>query len=302
MDRYKYRVEIQQMMFVSGATSDPPVETVCLMEDIVRAQVVELISRGMALARRRGVRSLAVEDVMFLLRHDVAKVNRLSNYLSWKEVRRNAREQDGAAVEPDILDDPGVVTNQDATRKLYKKQRINLPWRFHSMFPVQLVEEEDAEETDEEDLEALLSMIERLKNADLRTRNMTKEEYVHWSECRQASFTFRKSKRFREWVGISHLTDVRLQDDIIDIFGFLTFEIVANLTELSLKIQQIHHEDNVPAKHKHSSLFDRPNTQQIPLLPEYVRAAYAQYNCPTMHNRAMRSFERGKVRYGIKLI
>ena len=28
---------------------------------------------------------------------------------------------------------------------------------------------------------------------------MTKDEYVYWSDCRQASFTFRKAKRFREW-------------------------------------------------------------------------------------------------------
>lgn len=30
------------------------------------------------------------------------------------------------------------------------------------------------------------------KDADEATRKMTRDEYVHYSECRQASFTFRK--------------------------------------------------------------------------------------------------------------
>lgn len=41
--KYKYRVEIQQMMFVSGETCDPPIETTSLIEDIVRSQVVEIV-------------------------------------------------------------------------------------------------------------------------------------------------------------------------------------------------------------------------------------------------------------------
>jgi transcription initiation protein SPT3 len=45
-DRYRYKVEIQQMMFVSGDTNDPPVETTQLIEDIVRSQVVEIVSIG----------------------------------------------------------------------------------------------------------------------------------------------------------------------------------------------------------------------------------------------------------------
>lgn len=42
-DKYKYRIEIQQMMFVSGETCDPPLETTSLIEDIVRSQVVEIV-------------------------------------------------------------------------------------------------------------------------------------------------------------------------------------------------------------------------------------------------------------------
>ena len=71
--------------------------------------------------------------------------------------------------------------------------------------------------------------MQRLKDADEATRRMTRDEYVHYSECRQASFTFRKSKKFREFINASAYLDVKPNDDIIDILGFLAFEVVREL-------------------------------------------------------------------------
>lgn len=42
---YKYSQEISQMMFVFGEVQDPNPETVNLVEDIVRSQLIELVSR-----------------------------------------------------------------------------------------------------------------------------------------------------------------------------------------------------------------------------------------------------------------
>jgi hypothetical protein len=41
---YKYFTEISQMMFVFGEVQDPLPETVNLVEDIVRSQIIELVS------------------------------------------------------------------------------------------------------------------------------------------------------------------------------------------------------------------------------------------------------------------
>ena len=62
---------------------------------------------------------------------------------------------------------------------------------------------------------------------------------MHFSECRQASFTFRKGKRFREWAGFGVVTDSKPNDDIVDILGFLTYEIVTLLTEEALRVKAI---------------------------------------------------------------
>lgn len=94
----------------------------------------------------------------------------------------------------------------------------------------------DAEE-DEEELEAYADSVQRLRDADEITRAMTREEYVHYSECRQASFTYRKAKRFREWANMASYIDMKPNDDIIDILGFLTFEIVSTLTEGAMRVK-----------------------------------------------------------------
>ena len=41
---YKYGTEISQMMFVFGEVQDPMSETVNLVEDIVKSQIIELVS------------------------------------------------------------------------------------------------------------------------------------------------------------------------------------------------------------------------------------------------------------------
>lgn len=66
------------------------------------------IIQARALATRRNARYLSAEDLIFLIRHDRAKVNRLRTYLSWKEVRKHAKDSNadgGAGVEVETLED-----------------------------------------------------------------------------------------------------------------------------------------------------------------------------------------------------
>lgn len=130
-------------MFVFGEVQDPTIETVNLVEDIVRGQIIELVCNPLIytcssfvtlipvaasiqfhihvtasqhsqivqarnLASRRGARYLSAEDLIFLIRHDRAKVNRLRTYLSWKDVRRHAKDSGGdgtAGMEVETLED-----------------------------------------------------------------------------------------------------------------------------------------------------------------------------------------------------
>ena len=67
---------------------------------------------------------------------------------------------------------------------------------------------------------------------------MTQEEYIYYSECRQASFTYKKLKKFRDWVNFSSLYDTKPSTDVLDVLGFLAYEMVSVLTETGIKIKR----------------------------------------------------------------
>lgn len=301
---------ISKMMFVSGETAEPSQETTTLIEEIVRQQVVEMVclfcsrlrshvlltrglqlTRSTALAARRGVRSISTDDLIFLIRHDKAKVSRLKTFLSWKDVRKNVKDSDdkggGDAADFGGADDPlagaGVAGPTDvAAKPKNKRAKVGLPWDVNSFYSIQVPEREDEEDEDEE--EQNYATLQRLANADERTKHMTKEEYVFWSDCRQASFTFRKGKRFREWAGFGVVTDSRPNDDIVDILGFLTFEIVQTLTEGALKVKEqadrgkkgaeITSGENGKKRKREPGLFDPPAEGRTPIEPRHIHEAY----------------------------
>ena len=317
-DKAKYRIEIQQMMFVSGETGEPSPETTLLIEEIVRSQVIEMLIQCTTLAHRRGSRTISTDDLIFLIRHDKAKVSRLRTYLSWKDVRKTAKEndKDGGAGDAgiDLLVDettaaPGVVPAPDAVGKRQKKSKIGLPWEVASYFSEQPPEREDDE--DEDEVEANFATLQRLKNADERTRGMTKDEYVHWSECRQASFTFRKGKRFREWAGFGTVTEAKPNDDIVDILGFLTFEIVQTLTEEALRVKDAEDKvtmmynagsgDGKSKKRKRERFLFQGAEERTPVEARHVEEAFRRLQQARPKTRAMRNFSGGvcKTRLGL---
>jgi len=84
---------------------------------------------------------------------------------------------------------------------------------------------------------------------------MTREEYQHYSDCRQASFTYRKgqpivsfhaqlystnliAKRFRDFLNLPSALDLKANDDTVDIVGFLAFEMVRSLTLAGLAVKK----------------------------------------------------------------
>ncbi|KAF4300678.1 Transcription initiation factor IID 18kDa subunit [Botryosphaeria dothidea] len=311
---------VEQMMFVSGETAEPSAETTTLIEQIVQQQVQEMLRECTILANRRGSRSISTDDLMMLIRHDRAKISRLRTFLQWKDVRKTAKDSDEKNPGADDLaaDDIGVDISATAPNPATKtakpggsKKAVDLVWDVQSYFseaPPAREEEEDEEET-----EMNYATIQRLRNADERTKNMTREEYVHWSDCRQASFTFRKGKRFREWAGFGTITDSKPNDDIIDILGFLTFEIVQTLTEEALRVKQA--EDayrkavggdgsggQSRKRKRESGLFDPPEEAREPVGPGHVREAFRRLQRTPMKSRAMLNFTGLLQRTTLKLI
>ncbi|WWD06054.1 hypothetical protein V865_004139 [Kwoniella europaea PYCC6329] len=329
---YKYTSEISQMMFVFGEVQDPLPETVRLVEDIVRGQIIEIVTRARLLTHLRSSRFLSAEDLIFLIRDDRGKVNRLRTYLSWKDVRKRAKEDEerGGDVELEVegADDKAAAKG--------RKTMMKLPWELLTPFSDYLrtlpskQNRDDDEEDDEDEIQAHQDSMQRLRDADEITKKMTKDEYVHYSDCRQASFTYRKARRFREFVNFSAYLDVKPNDDIIDILGFLSFEMVRSLCVTALELRESleltkpqSERNTSPVKRKSTnetspsnskklklddgsenkkttsnqpiSLFAPPPSARQPLLPGHILEAFAQIQRTEAASRVggMRNFKSG---------
>lgn len=269
--RYEYLLEIQQMMYVSGEVSNPLRETLILVEDLVRAHLVEIVAAASQISALRNSKSLIPEDILFVIRYAKTMVTRVKSYLSWKDVRRVQKSGGGAEAGPGgvpvvgvagagggagddgvdgVMDVDDVIDEGDepgaADAKL-KPQRnmIPLPWDFVYSYS-QCIEEEPLfnldcdsgfEEEDNEEQEAYLHQMQRLKTADEYTRNMSQEEYIRYTECRQASFSYKRPARFLSWIGINNFVSGKPSSEVVDVLGFLGHEIVQRLAEEALIVK-----------------------------------------------------------------
>lgn len=245
--------------------------------------------------------------MIFLIRYDRAKVNRLRTYLSWKDVRKNAKDSGGEGpAGPSTGAEAGEGLEDTAVDGPLRtnKRKMKLPWELSAMFfeyPRVTFpgNGDDAEDEDEDTIETNEDSLRRLKAADETTRRMTRDEYVFYSECRQASFTFRKAKRFREFIHANFYLDIKPSDDTIDILGFLAFEVVHELCTSAMRIKREWEERarRVQARKQRSydpesqkddstadenldkaacTLFSLPPRSEPPLEAWHIREAFAQ--------------------------
>ncbi|PVU97483.1 hypothetical protein BB561_000496 [Smittium simulii] len=300
------------MMFVFGEVQDPLLETTLLIEDILRSQVVEICVLAAAQAQKRASRYISSEDLIFLIRHDRQKVSRLTEFLSWKDVRKNVKDREEAGED--------IIEEADDKPEKAKRTRIRLFWELTSFFSENLAQ--DLEDSyDEEESYAQEESLKRLRIADEVTKQMTRDEYVHYSECRQASFTYRKGKRFRDWVNMQAYIDMKANDDIVDILGFLTFEMVSKLTETALKVKHELEESALKSdsfykdslkfgnfatldydtseNQKVIDLFAGPKTNKTPLRVEHIQEAYRRFQYTP---QPIRNFRGGLKRTCVSLI
>ena len=226
-------------------------------------------------------------------------------------MRKNVKDSDDKGGDTDLVptgDEPTAapIPGGDAAKK-NKKAKVGLPWEVPSFYSQEVPERDDEEDEEEEEMN--YATLQRLKKADERTKVMTKEEYVTWSEYRQASFTFRKTKRFKEWAGFGVVTDSKPNDDIVDILGFLTFEIVQTLTEEALKIKEqedlgkaVAGGEQAGKKRKAQGLFNPPSEGRTPVEPRHIQEAFRRLQQRPNKQRAMLNGRKGLNRTPLKLV
>ncbi|KAH0591923.1 hypothetical protein MHUMG1_10368 [Metarhizium humberi] len=228
--------EIRQMMYVAGETESASTEAVSLIESIIRNQVIHLITTADEYASRRGSRVFSNNDLIFQFRHDTARVERVQKFLALKALRRSSKADDEDVEKVDVEDadtmQGGLGDALETSRAVAASAR--LPWDINTLYGELPPGPADSAAYEEQDA----TNLEKLRAADAKTLNMTVAEYTTWSEYRHASFTRRRVVKFRQWCGLGVVADHKASDDVLDILGFLTSEMVHRLTVMALGLQE----------------------------------------------------------------
>lgn len=222
--------------------------------------------------------ALSIETILMAIRHDRIKYNRVIEYIAWKEVRKSAAKQQVELSDNLIYD---LSSNEEVEE--FSSVPLGQSYAFKSAswsFLNQLLsccQDEKSRPIVKEFLAAQGSLgadptsarevQERLKNADRETMEMSKEQYLTWTEYRQASFTYKKGRKFREWltnrysstdVFLNHhpltekstwIKNIRMNDDVVEAMGFIAFEIVHQLVSSSLRVFAPHDPSQLEAHH-----------------------------------------------------
>ncbi|KAH9232731.1 hypothetical protein K456DRAFT_1763035 [Colletotrichum gloeosporioides 23] len=300
----KFKQEIQQMMYIAGETQDVSIQTIKLIEDIILDQVVHMLKTANDLASRRGSRVFSNNDLIFQFRHDTARVERLRTFLTWKAIRKTVKDSDEKEGFVDEADMEEAAPTDEAPTAKGKFPTVSLPWDVSSFFSEQVAEAPE----DITDITSSEAALEKLRRNDERTRDMTVAEYATWSEYRHASLTYRKAKRFREWCGLGVIAENKPNDDVMDILGFLTSEMVQSLTAEALKVQAqelAYLDDQVGAERvqkRQGGLFSEPEGARKPVDSRHVRMAFQKLQGRPKKSRALLNGTRLAWTSGLKLL
>lgn len=218
-----FQNEILSMMYAFGDSRKPSTESAILIEQIVHSQMANMVVRAAEVTNMRGGRFMSVEDIIFLMRKDKEKLKRLIRYLNFKEIKNKSQKQTSQ-------DDDEVLEASVSEVKGNKRRKISYDFVSAIDQTGDLVALFDDDETDE-------VKQERNERAERLSRTLDPQQYMEFTECRQANFN-KKAGKFKEWLDCASLIDMKPNTPVMEIFSFLAYETVGQIVDLALLVKK----------------------------------------------------------------
>lgn len=218
-----YTAEIRQMMHGFGDSSEPLVESAKIVEEVVLQQMRTIVKKACEVSYLRGNSKkgshISAEDLIFLLRKDKVKLQRIIRYIELKEYKSSLHK----VLESDLPED--IMNNEHLEGSKNKGP-------FHSFLSQidntgELLE--DASTIDE-------IKQQRCIRAEIMTRSMDEARYLKFSKARNTSFANKNRHKFSDW--LSGDSDITITKQAYTILGYLAYESVAQIVDLALLVRQ----------------------------------------------------------------
>lgn len=231
------------MMHGFGDCRRPLLASARLVEDIVKQQMRLLFHQAAGVASLRGSKCVGVEDVLFLMRKDKAKLGRLIRYLECKSLQgyvfsKLPMDEDdapsAALLSPEAGEEPSSLSVDLNPTESPRFKRTKVCRDF--IASIDQTGELASVFTDPtlDDVKQ-----ERDARAEARTRCMDQAQYIEYASARASSFC-RKNKvgRFREWLMKDIQSESRLSHSVLEVFNYMAYETVAQIVDLALLIKK----------------------------------------------------------------
>ncbi|XP_065057077.1 transcription initiation protein SPT3 homolog [Rhopilema esculentum] len=221
-----FQAEISSMMYAFGDCRKPCQESVALVEDIVRQQMSNLLVQTADVTSMRGGKFMSIDDILFLLKRNKEKLRRVIRYLDFRDSKIRATKsasQDEDEVLESAVGDTGKSDNK----------RLKLAYDFISSI------DNTGELTalfDQDGYEDRVRQ-ERLERAERLAKSLDRQSYVEYTEARQVNFN-KKAGKFKEWLDVSSLIDVKPSGAVMEILSYMAYETVGQIVDLALIVKQ----------------------------------------------------------------
>ncbi|XP_043508393.1 transcription initiation protein SPT3 homolog isoform X2 [Frieseomelitta varia] len=218
-----YSIEIRQMMHGFGDSSEPLIESAKIIEEVVLQQMRTIVRKACEISERRSNSKktvcISAEDLIFLLRKNKVKLQRLLKYLELKEFKSSIHK----TIDSDLPEDVTQNENMDGSKKKgplhsFLSQINNTGELF-----------EDASTIDE-------VKQHRCIRAEIMTRSMDEARYLKFSKARNASFANKNRHKFSDWIAPD--SDITITKQAYTILGYLAYETVAQIIDFALLVRQ----------------------------------------------------------------
>jgi transcription initiation protein SPT3 len=91
---YRYCQEIGQMCFVFTKLNEIDQQVLIQIEQIIKFQLIQLIIKATSSSTSSSSRQLTIQNILFILRKDNQKLNRLINHLASNNVTKKLKDDE----------------------------------------------------------------------------------------------------------------------------------------------------------------------------------------------------------------
>jgi len=225
-DSVSFATEIQAMLHGFGDCRRPRLDTSIVIQSLVRSQMREILLEAANVARIRSSNQIQLEDVIFTVRSDPIRVQRIVKYLSAKDLSSGG----GAS-----------ATNNSKQGSRVRRVREILYTVDAEGGLLRRAADNDLQDA---------SHLERQKRLERLSKDMDARQYAEFNRSRQVTFLGHKhrfSQKFCVWLTTDSTGKIILADDLVDmsidqsgleIFAYLAHELIGYLVDMALIIQK----------------------------------------------------------------